>query len=154
MPEFEFISPDCLAALFGLSSPDYAIAARIAAADLGYKTHETENHAQFLERFNQAPYELVLLEENFDPSEPGSNPSLAALQNMQMSRRRHATIVLFGDSFETLNAMQAYQQSVHAVVNRRDLDKLGPILQQVLNSNEQFLSVFKDAQSRMTQGKR
>ena len=50
--------------------------------------------------------------------------------------------------------MPAFQQSVHAVVNRVDVDKLMLILQQVVNDNLTFLSVYRDVQSRISQGKR
>ena len=154
MPEFEFISPDDKAALLGLSSPELSQIARPTVIDLGYKLHQAQTHDQFQERFAQAQYELVLLEDLFDCPIPQQNISLTTLQGMQMARRRHATIVLFGEDFETLNSMQAYQQSVHAVINKRDLAKLKSILQQVLNDSSMFMNVFKDVQLRFAQGKR
>jgi hypothetical protein len=62
--------------------------------------------------------------------------------------------MLFSDSFETLNPMQAFHQSVHAIVNRVDLDKLLLVVQQVVNDNFTFLNVYRDVQSRIAQGKR
>ncbi|MGV3774766.1 MAG: hypothetical protein ACO1QB_17850 [Verrucomicrobiales bacterium] len=154
MPEFEFISPDEKAALLAISSPEMLSHARLVATDLGYKLHQVTNHEQFVEKFAQLQYELVLLDELFEAAAPEQNLALASLQSMQMPRRRHATIILFGNRFETLHAMEAYQNSVHAVVNWKDIDKLKPIVQQVVTENSIFLSVFKDVQSRLAQGKR
>ena len=37
--------------------------------------------------------------------------------------RRHATVLLLSDTFHSLDAMSAFQQSVHATVNRMELTK-------------------------------
>ena len=73
---------------------------------------------------------------------------------MPTNLRRHATILLIGDVFETLNPMHAFHQSVHAVVNKIDCDKLSLILQQVIHDNDHFLSAFRDVSARIAQGSR
>lgn len=153
MAQFEFISPDDKAALLALNTPDIFATAHTLVIELGYKLHQVTTHEEFSERFTQVQYELVLLEDTFGPGSQ-QNASLITLQGMQMNRRRHATIILFGDRFETMNALQAYQQSVHAVVNKADLVNLKPIIQQVVADNAMFLNVFKDVQARLAQGKR
>jgi hypothetical protein len=50
--------------------------------------------------------------------------------------------------------MSAFQQSVHATVNRMDLDKLMLIVQQVVNDNTLFLNTYRDVQRNISQGKR
>jgi hypothetical protein len=44
-----------------------------------------------------------------------------------------------------MDALQSFQQSVHAVINPRDLDKIRSIIQQVVSDNDLFLQVFRDA---------
>ena len=39
------------------------------------------------------------------------NLTLKSLQAMSMNQRRHATIILFGDSYQTFTPLQAFQQS-------------------------------------------
>jgi hypothetical protein len=75
-----------------------------------------------------------------------------------MPQRRHAVFILLGSSYGTLSALQAFQQSVHAVVNREELgllgpNILGPIIQRVVAGNDLFLNVFRDTQLRIAQGK-
>src|ERR1041384_585669 len=151
--EFEFTSPTDKPALVGLSSPTFQNLASPALAELGYKVHEAVNHEDFLQRFSQLQYQVIVLEENFGAATPEENLSLIALQRMQMGIRRHTVIVLIGDSFSTQNSLQAFQQSVHAVVHPNELPALGRIVQQTVAEANLFLATYRDTQNRIAQGK-
>jgi CheY-like chemotaxis protein len=152
--EFDFTSPTDKPALLGLSSsPALQTAVRQTLEELGYKVHEAVNHEDFVQRFQQLQYHLVLLEERFQADTPADNVALLTLQQMQMGLRRHATILLLGTSFTTGNALQAFQQSVHAVVNLQDVAELKRIVPQVVAETNLFLATFRDTQSRIAQGK-
>ena len=69
-----------------------------------------------------------------------------------MNQRRHATTFLIGESFQTLDPMQAFQKSVNAVVKRSDLSQLSQVLQKVIADNTLLYGVFRDAQLRMAEG--
>ena len=152
--ELEFLSPLDKPALLGITAQDVQEHARAALAEIGYKVHIAGTHEEFLERFGRVQYQVVIIEEAFGGVLPEQNVALTSLQGMNMALRRHATVVLLGDVFETLNPLQAFQQSVHAVINRVDADKLSLILQQVINDNALFLNVYRDVQARISQGKR
>jgi hypothetical protein len=62
----------------------------------------------------------------FASNTPEDNVTLRYIQQMPMAQRRHAVFILLGNSFNTLNTLQAFQQSVHAVVNRDEMELLGP----------------------------
>ncbi len=152
--EFEILAPGDRPALLGISSPDVLDYAQGVLDQMGYKVHSATSHDEFLERFGRVQYEFVFLEDSFGGVVPSQNRSLLTLQQMPMSLRRHSTILLLSDTLETLNSMHAFQQSVHAIVNRVDLDKLLLLIQQVVNDNLTFLSVYRDVQTRIAQGKR
>ncbi len=68
---------------------------------------------------------------------------------MPMSQRRHATIILFGDSFQTFTPMQAFQQSVHAVINSSELFLLKQLIEKAVADNTLFLHSFRDVFNRV-----
>jgi hypothetical protein len=121
---------------------------------MGYKVHSASTHDEFLERYGRVQYELVFIQDGFGGVPPVQNKALTTLQSLPMNLRRHSTVLLLSDTLETLNPMLAFQQSVHAIVNRIDLDKLLLVLQQVVNDNLTFLNVYRDVQSKIAQGKR
>lgn len=152
--ELEILGPNDRPALLGISSSDVLDYAHGVLDQMGYKVHMANSHEEFNERFGRVQYELVIVEETFGGVPPGQNVALTTLQNLPMSLRRHATVLLLSDALQTLDPMQAFQQSVHAVINRIDVDKLMLILQQVTNDNLTFLNTYRDVQSRIAQGKR
>lgn len=147
--EFEFLRPEDKPALLGLSNPEFLTAAQSALAELGYKIHSASSHEEFLTRYAQVQYQVVILEDCFQCNAPEENTALRSLQVMPMPLRRHSTVLLIGAAFGTLNAMQAFQQSVHAVVSPLDLSSLVGIIQKAAADNTLFLNIYFETQRQL-----
>ncbi|SRR6266404_6059670 len=147
--EFDFLTADDKPALMGVSNPEVADNAKAALDQLGYKVHSASNHGEFLHKFAQASYRVVVLEEMFSCGSAEENETLQALQRMSMNLRRQAVVLLIGPSFATFNPMQAFQQGVHAVVNPSELFLLSQLIQKAIADSELFLHTFRDAQRRL-----
>jgi hypothetical protein len=146
--KFEFVSTTDKPALLAFSTPEWLEAAKTALTELGYKVHTAATHGDFLIRFSQVRYQVVVLEERFAANDITENLTLQALQQMPMNQRRHATVILFGDSFQTFTPMQAFQQSVHAVVNTSELFLLKQLIEKAIADNTLFLKPHREAQTR------
>jgi hypothetical protein len=144
---FEFVSTTDKPALLAFSTPEWLEAARTALVELGYKVHTAATHGDFLVRFSQIRYHVVVVEELFAANNLGENLTLKGLQSMAMSQRRHATIILFGDSFQTFTPLQAFQQSVHAVINSSELFLLKQLIEKAVADNTLFLHSFLETQA-------
>jgi hypothetical protein len=154
MPEnFEFISAADKPALIAFSTPEWMDTARTALEELGYKVHTAATHGDFHIRFSRLEYQVVVMEELFCANTLAENATLHALQEMPMTRRRHATVVLIGDSFQTFNPLQAFQQSVHAVINRSEIFLLKQLVEKAVADNRQFLKDLHETQTRLFAGK-
>jgi hypothetical protein len=147
--KFEFISTTDKPALLAFSTPEWMEAARTALAELGYKVHTAATHGDFLIRFSQVRYQLVIIEERFAANDITENLTLQAIQQMPMAQRRHATIVLLGDSFQTFTPMQAFQQSVHAVINSSEMFLIKQLIEKAVADNTLFLHSYRAAQTRL-----
>ena len=146
---FDFISATDKPALLAFSTPEWLEAARTALTELGYKVHTAATHGDFLVRFSQIRYQVVIVEELFAANNISENLTLKALQSMQMNQRRHATVILFGDSFQTFTPLQAFQQSVHAVINTSELFLLKQLIEKAIADNTLFLHSFRETQGRV-----
>src|SRR5678815_2819441 len=146
---FDFISATDKPALLAFSNPEWLESAKGALNDLGYKVHTAATHGDFLIRFSQVRYHVVIVEELFAANNISENLTLQALQGMPMSQRRHSTVILFGDSFQTFTPMQAFQQSVHAVINSSELFLLKQLIEKAVADNTIFLNNFLDQQTRV-----
>jgi hypothetical protein len=155
--EAEFVGLSDKPALLALSTPEWLDAARNVLSEIGYKVHAASNHDDFIVRFGRIQYQVVLIEEYFSSNSPEENLTLHHIQQLPMTQRRHCVFILLGNSFSTLNTLQAFQQSVHAVINRDELamlgpSVLGPIVQRVVADNDLFLHVYRDTQLQLAQG--
>src|SRR6185436_9443934 len=106
--DFEFITATDKPALLGLSTPELQETAKNALEQLGYKVHTAVNHGEFLHKFSQFAYQVVVIDELFSTTNPTENESLMALHRMSMNLRRHSVIVLCGFNMPTFNPMPAY----------------------------------------------
>src|SRR3954447_21021374 len=147
--EFDFLTPDDKPALMGLTSNDLLDNAKAALDQLGYKVHAAANHGEFLHKFAQSPYQIVLLEDIFSAASLEENETLHALQAMSMGLRRQAVVILVGNSFATFNPMQAFQQGVHSVVNPSEIFLLSQLVQKAVADNDIFLHTYRQSQQRL-----
>jgi hypothetical protein len=151
MEEFEFIGPNDNPALLAITAPEALATAKTVLAELGYKSHVVDSHPQFETRYNQINYHVVIIEENFAGGNVLENPSLRMLQALPMAQRRYSTFFLIGQTFESLNTLQAFSQSVHCVLNLAELPMLKEVVQKTIAENDMFLSTFREVQRRVYQ---
>src|ERR1041384_8150578 len=111
--DFDFLTPNDKPALLALTTPELQEAGKAALEQLGYKVHMALNHGEFLHKFAQVSYQVVLIEEMFSSATSEENEALLTLQRLPMPLRRHAVVVLFGAGMATFNPMQTFQFSVH-----------------------------------------
>src|SRR5580704_5130397 len=148
MPEdFDFISAADKPALLAFSTPEWLEMAKAALQELGYKVHTAATHSDFLICFAQIRYQVVIIEELFAANTIDENSTLQAMQHMPMSQRRHSTVILLGSSFQTFTPSQAYQHSVHSVINSSELFLLKQLIEKSVADNDFFLTSFREAQA-------
>ena len=150
--QFEFLSTSDKPALIAFSNPEWLETARAALLELGYKVHTAATHADFLNRFSQVRYEVVIIEECFAANDIQENHTLHAMQRMPMGMRRHCTTILLGDSFQTFTPMQAFQYSVHAVISSSEIFLLKQLVEKSVADNDLFLHAYREAHSRAGTG--
>jgi len=151
MEEFEFLGPNDEPALIAISAPEQLNTVKTVLAEMGYKVHVVDSHPQFESRYNQVNYLVVFIDENFAGSNVLDNPSLRMIQGLPMAQRRYAVFFLIGPTFESLNSLQAFGQSVHCVLNYAELPMLKEVVQKTISDNEMFLSTYREVQRRVYQ---
>ena len=146
---FDFVSSGDKPALLAFSTPEWLDECKAALQELGYKVHTAATHSDFLIRFSQVHYQVVIVEEPFAANTPAENLTLKALQNMPVNQRRHATVLLVGNSFQTFAPMEAFKNSVHAVINSSELFLMKQLVEKAVADNDIFLHSFREIQTRI-----
>jgi hypothetical protein len=151
---FDFVTSNDKPALIAFSTPGWLDTAKTALQELGYKVHTAATHSDFLLRFSQVQYQVVLVEELFGANTIDENLTLKALQGMTVNLRRQSTVLLIGDSFQTFIPMEAFKHSVHAVINSSELFLLKQLVEKAVSDNSAFLHNFREIQNRVLTGGR
>jgi spore germination protein YaaH len=146
---FDFVGSADKPALIAFSTPEWMDAAKVALNELGYKVHTAATHSDFLIRFSQARYQVVILEELFGANTPDENLTPKALRDMPVNQRRHAVVLLVGNSFQTFTPIEAFTNSVHAVINSSELFLLKQLVEKAVADNDTFLHSFREIQNRV-----
>ena len=131
------------------ADPNTTEAAKATLRELGFKFHTAETPELAIERMRYTPYDCIIVHENFAGSSLRSNTVLNYLSPLPMAQRRYSFVCLVGPSLKTLDAMQAFGQSVHLVLNPSDLPNLGPILKKGLAEFELLYRAYKDTHAAM-----
>ena len=127
------------------ADPETAEVVRSSLRDLGFKSHSADSAEIAIERVRYTRYDCIFIHENFAGSSVWSNTVLHYLAALPMAQRRYTFVCLIGGSFKTMDAMQAFAQSVHLVVNPADLPALTAILRRSLAEFDQLYRVYKEA---------
>ena len=128
-------------------------AARDTLRELGFKFHIAETPELAIERMRYTDYDCIVLHENFAGSSLRSNAVLNFLTVSPMNQRRQWFVCLVGPSFKTLDAMQAFAQSVHLVLNPVDLPNLTAILKKSLVENDLLYGAYDEIQAALGGGR-
>ncbi len=149
--EQEFFEVDDKTALIADDSTN-AETLKTTLGELGYKCHTAETSERAIERMKYTTYDVIAVAETLSGSNLATNGVLRYLTPLPMAQRRNSFVMLVGDSFRTLDAMQAYTQSVHLVVHLNDLANLGAVLKKSLTEFETFYRVYKEVQAAAGEG--
>lgn len=150
---FDFVSASDKPALLAITNPERITIVQTALSEMGYKVQKIGTHLEFPSRFAQVPYQILVIEDDFAETPLSENMTLQTVQALPMAQRRHCTIVLIGESYETLNALQAFQMSVHAVINYSEMSLFRQLVKKIITENDLFLANFLEIGQRVAHGK-
>lgn len=142
---FDFIEEEGKTAL--VCETDEAVRDRIRPSldILEYHVNEVDNNRDALKKMRYHTYDLILVNEYFDASDPDANPILIYLERQPMEMRRNTFITLLSTRFRTMDQMTTLQRSVNLIINLRNINDFDKILQRGLTDHGLFYKVFKES---------
>lgn len=117
---------------------------KAALDQLGFTMYAAKSAEEAVERLRRDPFEVAIIDEQFQGSSALDNEVLQALQTMPMSTRRYMFVALLGRTYKTFDNMLAFSRSVNVVVNLNDLPHLPAILRKGITENNEFYRAFRE----------
>ena len=115
----------------------------------GYQTLTPATARDALKAMRFHVFDVIVLGEAFDASDPEAERVLPYLENMAMATRRRIFVALLGQNHRTMDNMAAFNRSVNLVVHPRDIDRIGAIVKQGVADHRAFYHVFRESLQKM-----
>ena len=111
---------------------------------LEYHVTVSESGRDALKKMRYHQYDLVVINEAFHCADPDSNMVLLYLERLNMSIRRDMYVAMISNKYRTMDQMMAFRHSVNMIINAKNIDDIGKIIQRGLTDHEFFYRVFKE----------
>lgn len=141
---FDFVEEEGKTAL--VCESDAAIKEKIlnALSQMDYHITEASGSRDALKKMRYHVYDMILVNEAFETSDPDANGVLIYLERLGITTRRNIFVVMLTSRFRTLDSMMAFHKSVNMVLNVSNIDEIDKILQRGLTDNDYFYRTFNE----------
>lgn len=97
-----------------------------------------------LKKMRYHNYDLILVNENFNTTDPDFNKVLIYLERQKMDLRRNVFVAMISHRFRTMDHMMALNKSVNIIINIKNIDDIGKILSRGITDADLFFRLFKE----------
>jgi len=141
---FDFVEEDALTAL--ICEPDPAIRDKVASVLelMEYHLTAVSSTREALKKMRYHNYNVVVVNESFDTSNPETNGVLLFLERLPMTTRRELFVCLISSRYRTMDHMFALNKSVNMIINVKNMSDFGKILSTAITENDIFYRAYKE----------
>ena len=111
---------------------------------LEYHVTVSDSGRDALKKMRYHQYDLIVVNESFGSEGPDANMVLMYLERLNMTVRRQMFVVMISNQYRTMDQMMAFRYSVNIIVNTKNVDDIGKVIQRGLTDSEFFYGVFQE----------
>jgi hypothetical protein len=90
-------------------------------------------------------YQLLILEDDFDPENKGATGIIERMSAIDMSLRRKICIVLISQKFNTNDNMAALHSSVNNIIHQDDTHHMEAFLSKAVAEHKNLYSIYNES---------
>ena len=141
---FDFIEEEEKTAL--LCEPDVLIREQVVSVldMLEYHVTVCDSAREALKKMRYHLYDLIVLNEGFDTTNPDANGILIYLERLNMAVRRNIYVLMLSSRFRTMDHMMAFNRSVNLILNLQNIGDFEKILKRGLAMHDLSYRVFRE----------
>jgi DNA-binding response OmpR family regulator len=109
-----------------------------------YHITDAKNARDALKKMRYHSYDLIIVNESFDTTNPDVNGVLIYLERLNMATRRENFVTMLSSRFRTMDNMMAFRKSVNMIINIDDMDHIDRILSRGITDNDFFYRIYKE----------
>jgi len=146
---FDFLEEEGNTALVCENDPEIIKQINIVLGIMDYSVATAETVRDALKKMKYHTYDMMLVNESFDGSDPDANGLLVYVERLNMDVRRNIFVGLLTQRYSTMDNMAAFLKSVNITINVKDIGSIDRILSRGMNEYELFYSSFRDSAKKL-----
>ena len=146
---FDFLEEEGKTALICENDPDIIKQINIVLGIMDYSVTTADTVRDALKKMKYHTYDMMLINETFDGSDPDANGLLVYVERLEMDVRRNIFVGLLTRRYATMDNMAAFLKSVNITINVKDIGSIDRILSRGINEYEMFYAAFKDSAKKL-----
>lgn len=146
---FDFLEEEGNTALICENDPEIVKQINIVLGIMDYSVTTAETIRDALKRMKYHTYNMILVNETFDGSDPDANGLLLYLERLEMDVRRNIFVGLLTRRYTTMDNMSAFLKSVNITINLKDIGSIDRILARGINEHDLFYAAYKDSAKKL-----
>lgn len=145
---FDFIEEEGRTALLCESSPEIVAQIKNVLDYMEYHVTEALSTRDALKQMRYHDYDLIIVNEHFDTSNPDTNGVLMYISRMPINIRRNIFVALISKRFKTLDYMMSFVKSVNMIINERNIPEFETVLQRGIADTDILYKTLRDSLKR------
>jgi len=141
---FDFIGTDTETALIFVTDETLRNQITEDLKNRDFYSTEAKTVKEALKKMRFHTYTLMVIDENFDTADPGSNDLIRYLANIPMSDRRRMFVTLISRHIRSLDRMAALDRSVNMIINVSSMKDFITLVTNGMAENEGFYYTFAE----------
>ena len=146
---FDFLEEEGNTALICENDPEIVKQINIVLGIMDYSVTTAETIRDALKKMKYHTYNMILVNDTFDGSDPDANGLLLYLERLEMDVRRSIFVGLLTRRYATMDNMSAFLKSVNITINLKDIASIDRILARGINEYELFYAAYKDSAKKL-----
>jgi len=146
---FDFLEEEGNTALICENDPEIIKQINIVLGIMDYSVATAETVRDALKKMKYHTYDMILINESFDGSDPDANGLLVYVERLSMDVRRNIFVGLLTQRYPTMDNMAAFLKSVNITINVKDIGSIDRILSRGINEYELFYAIFRDSAKKL-----
>ena len=111
---------------------------------LDYQITTPDKAKEALKAMRFHVFDVVVVNELFDTTDPETNEVMLYLENLNMSTRRRFFVILVSDRYRTMDNLAAFNRSVNLIINLKNIEDAGKVIKQGLIDHRAFYHIFQE----------
>ena len=146
---FDFVEEEGKTAL--VCESDSAIKQIVISAleKMEYHITDAKDSRDAIRNMRYHVYDVILVDESFDTTNPDQSGVLGYLERLPMSVRHSIFVTLISQRYRTMDNMVAFNKSVNMLLNVKNIGDIEKILTRGVADNDVFYRTYKETQKKL-----